>query len=54
VKGGRATRPENKDPTRKWIGQEFLAAKLNQGVNALSSIDALDRHQNAHRLQHRY
>jgi hypothetical protein len=41
--------------TRKWIGQQSLPAKLNQAIDPLASIDALDGHQDARlwcELQH--
>ena len=33
--------------TGKWIGVQFLAAELGDGVHALASVYGVDRHQNA-------
>jgi hypothetical protein len=48
----RATRrwpvSEHEQAARKRIGQQLLAAKLNQRVNAFASIHGLKRNQDAH------
>src|SRR5579863_7985760 len=46
---GRATpRPEDKKVTGKWVRVQLFPAKLGEGVDALSSINRLDRNQNSY------
>lgn len=46
-RGGTAA-AKNENAAGEWIGSEFFAAQLHQGVYAFSSVDRLNGHQDPH------